>query len=89
MTEPHDQPDIDFTAVVEAEEMRFSEAPESRVDFFGNPAFESASGSERTGLPGNVDNDVTYRRVRVDYRIRSQINDDRIFDQRGFNREGD
>lgn len=80
MTEGHDQPDIDFIAVVEAEELRFSEAPESRVEFFGTPDRDSASGSERWGLPRGVENEVTYRHVRVDYRIRSQIIEYQIFE---------
>ncbi|MER7010102.1 hypothetical protein ABT324_01550 [Saccharopolyspora sp. NPDC000359] len=72
MTGP-DQPDIDFVARVTAEELRFSEAPESRVEFSGHPERDSASGSVRHNLPGSVDDGVTYRRIRVDYRIRSKI----------------
>lgn len=73
MTARHEQPDIDFVAVVEAEELRFSEAPESRVEFFGHPERDSASGSVRRGLPDSVEDNVTYRHIRVDYRIRSRL----------------
>lgn len=72
-----DQPgnDIDFVAEVEAEQLRFSEAPDSRVEFFGTSGRDSASGSVRRGLPDSVENHVTYRNVRVDYRIRSRLVD--------------
>ncbi|GAB3284056.1 hypothetical protein [Parasphingorhabdus pacifica] len=73
MTARREQPDIDFVAVVQAEELRFSEAPESHVEFFGHPERDSASGSVRRGLPDSVENNVTYRHIRVDYRIRSRI----------------
>ncbi|MER7078469.1 hypothetical protein SAMN02982929_02671 [Saccharopolyspora kobensis] len=73
MTERPDRPDIDFVARVTAEELRFSEAPESGVEFFGHPERDSASGSERLNLPDSVEDDVTYHCIRVDYRIRSKI----------------
>ncbi len=74
--------DIDFVAKVEAEQLRFSEAPDSRVEFFGSSERDSASGSVRRGLPDSVENDVTYRHVRVDYRIRSRLvdNDPELID---------
>ncbi|MFR9730650.1 hypothetical protein ACL03H_15620 [Saccharopolyspora sp. MS10] len=75
MTDSRQQPDIDFVAVVEAEELRFSEAPESCVRFFGSSEYDADSGSVRRGLPDSVENDVTYRRTRVDYHIRSTLLD--------------
>ncbi|QGK70160.1 hypothetical protein GIY23_12035 [Allosaccharopolyspora coralli] len=69
------RPDIDFVARVDAGHLRFSEAPESHVEFSGNPEREAASGSVRRGLPDSVENNVTYRHVRVDYRIRSRLVD--------------
>ena len=42
------------------------EAPETRTEFTGFPAYESASGSDRGNLPERVETDVTYRDVRVD-----------------------
>ena len=66
-------PDIELTASVEADELRFREVPETEVRFFGEPGHESSSASERTNLPERVDPDVTYRDVRVDYRLTSEL----------------
>ena len=60
-------------ASVEADELRFDQPPETEVRFFGEPGHESASGSDRTNLPDNVEPGVTYRNVRVDYRLASRL----------------
>jgi hypothetical protein len=65
--------DIEFVALVQANELRFDEAPETQVRFFGEPGHESASGSDRTNLPDGVEPGVTYRNVRVDYRLASRL----------------
>jgi hypothetical protein len=65
--------DIEFIASVEADELRFDDAPETEVRFFGEPGHESAAGSDRTNLPENVEPGVTYRDVRIDYRIASRL----------------
>ena len=69
---PHSA-DIEFTALVEADELRYHEPPETEVRFFGEPGHESASGSDRTNLPEKVQTGVTYRDVRVDYRLASRL----------------
>jgi len=66
-------PDIGFSARIDAKEMRFAEVPETEVEFFGDPDHESGHGSERTNLPDKVREGVTYRNVRVDYRLTSRI----------------
>lgn len=66
-------PDIEFTASVQADELRFVEPPETDVRFFGEPGHESAAGSDRTNLPEPVQVGVTYRNVRVDYRLASRL----------------
>ena len=66
-------PDIELTATVEADELRFKEAPETDVSFFGEPDHESGSGSDRQNLPDEVEPNVTYRDVRVDYRLASRV----------------
>jgi hypothetical protein len=55
------------------EELRFFKPPETDVGFFGEPGHESASGSDRTNLPARVESGVTYRNVRVDYRLASRL----------------
>jgi hypothetical protein len=65
--------DIEFVASVQADELRFDEPPETDVRFFGEPGHESASGSDRTNLPEKVEPGVTYRNVRVDYRLASRL----------------
>jgi hypothetical protein len=69
---PHSA-DIEFLASVRAKQLRFDERPETEVRFFGEPGHESASGSDRTNLPGKVEPGVTYRDVRVDYRLASRL----------------
>jgi hypothetical protein len=67
------KPDIEFTASVKADELRFDEVPDTDVRFFGGPEHESASGSDRENLPEQVEPGVTYRDVRVDYRLATRL----------------
>lgn len=53
--------------------MVFGEQPRSRTEFSGTPGHESASGSDRVNLPQHVEKDVTYRHVRVSYRLASAL----------------
>jgi len=65
--------DIELLASVEAAELRFDEPPETEVRCFGEPGDQSASGSDRTNLPEKVEPGVTYRNVRVDYRLATRL----------------
>ena len=65
--------DISFTAAVGARELRFHDVPETRVEFSGSPGHESASGSDRRGLPQRVRPAVTYRDVQIDYRLAAKL----------------
>ena len=58
---------------MEADELRFVRPPETEVRFTGEPAHESASGSDRANLPEQVEPGVKYRNVRVDYRLASRL----------------
>ncbi|MDQ3588317.1 MAG: hypothetical protein M3350_04070 [Actinomycetota bacterium] len=71
--EKPESPDIELSARIDAKEMRFSEVPDTEVEFFGDPDHESAHGSDRTNLPDKVRKGETYRDVRVDYRLASKI----------------
>ena len=66
-------PDIEFAASVRAAELRFVEPPETDVRFIGEPGHASASGSNRTNLPEQVQFGVTYRNLGVDYRLASRL----------------
>jgi hypothetical protein len=66
-------PDIELAASVTMDEIRFAEPPETDVRFTGEPGHESASGSDRTNLPEQVESGVTYRNVQVDYRLAGRL----------------
>lgn len=65
--------DISFDASVRARRLRFSEVPWTRTEFSGTPGHESAAGSDRVSLPQRVEKDVTYRHVRIDYRLAAAL----------------
>jgi hypothetical protein len=67
------KPDVEFTSSIKADELRFEEVPETEVRFHGDPDHESASGSDRSNLPEEVEPGVTYRDVRVDYRLATRL----------------
>ncbi|WP_051325608.1 hypothetical protein [Glycomyces tenuis] len=60
-------PDIEFDSVVEAEELRFREAPRTEVTFDGEPGRRWVKRSRRVRLPEAVEAGVVYREVRVEY----------------------
>lgn len=68
-------PDIDFTANVQARELRFENVPETEVRFRGFPERASVSGTERKNLPEKVGRGVVYRDVRVRLRIATGLID--------------
>lgn len=81
MTAPQprdDDGDIEFSATVRAEVLRFESVPVTEVRFFGSPRIESSSGSGRTNLPDRVEADVEYRGVRIDYRLWAALRADEM-----------
>ena len=68
-----DNPEIDFTAKVKAQKLRFDEVPKTKVRFWGHPERDSVSGTERRNLPEEVRRGVTYRDVSVRLRIASEL----------------
>ena len=68
-----ERPAIELTATVKADELRFKEFPETDVRFFGEPDHRSSSSSARTNLPDEVEPGTTYRDVRLDYRLASEL----------------
>ncbi|NKZ02883.1 hypothetical protein [Actinomadura latina] len=65
--------DIRFSAKIKADELRFDVAPENSVVFTGDAADDSTSGSKRTNLPDEVEENVTYRDVHIDYLIEAKL----------------
>lgn len=65
--------DISIDASVRARWLRFSEVPWTRTEFSGTPGHESAAGTDRVNFPRPVEKNVTYRRVRVDYRLAAAL----------------
>ena len=73
---PHeDAPDIELTATVKAEHLRFGEVPRTEIRFSGTPSYESSTVSRRENLPERVAADVNYEDVRVDYRLINRLKD--------------
>ena len=70
-----ENPEINFTANLEARELRFDEVPETKVRFWGHPELRSVSGTERKNLPEEVRQGVTYCNVSVQLRIASELGD--------------
>jgi hypothetical protein len=64
---------ITFGAVVQAEEVRFDALPNTDVKFTGCPSYESETSCERINLPGRVRDGVTYRDIRVHYRLACEL----------------
>ena len=67
------KPEIDFTANVKAQKLRFDEVPKTKVRFWGHPERDSVSGTERGALPEEVRQGITYRDVSVRLRIASEL----------------
>ncbi|MFC4055155.1 hypothetical protein ACFOY4_36180 [Actinomadura syzygii] len=67
------QADILFTARVKADEIRFDTAPENSVTFTADAADASTSGSDRTNLPDEVEENTTYRDIEIDYAIAAKL----------------
>ncbi|WP_433227159.1 hypothetical protein [Actinomadura formosensis] len=65
--------DILFTAKVKADELRFNAVPETSVVFTEDAAEESTSGSVRTNLPDEVEENVTYHDVQIHYAIAAKL----------------
>ncbi|MBB5158656.1 hypothetical protein [Saccharopolyspora phatthalungensis] len=65
--------DIGFHATVRARRLRFQAEPDVRVEFLGTAQGESSA--DRVGLPRRVAAGVTYRDVRIDYRLTASVDD--------------
>ncbi|HEX4818313.1 MAG TPA: hypothetical protein VFV66_36710 [Nonomuraea sp.] len=64
-----DHPDVEIGASARARELRHHERPDVEVHTAAEPSGRSASISDRTNLPERVEANVTYRDVRIDFRV--------------------
>ena len=67
------RPDIEVSTRVRAKELRFGRVPETKVSFFGEPAYEASSEVDRENLPEEVEPGVTYKDVEVRWRAGARI----------------
>ena len=65
--------EILFTATVNAEVLRLRAVPKTSVEFSGDAADSSNSGSIRSNLPDRVVENTIYRDVRIDYAIAAKL----------------
>ena len=66
------RPDIEISADVHADSVRFDEKPDVDVRFTGDTE-QAWSGSERQNIPDEVEPGVVYRDVRVRWRAVAKV----------------
>jgi hypothetical protein len=66
-------PDVAILATVHAKELRFTEVPEVKVTFPGQPKNQTVWKSDRTNLPDQVQPYVTYRDIGIRLTITSTL----------------
>jgi hypothetical protein len=75
MSEPPDEPDVEISASVKARELTFNKPPRTHVETFAEPSGQSGSASSRRNLPDQVETDVPYQDVEVDYKAGAKLPD--------------
>ena len=68
-------PDVEISAKAKVKEMRHHRKPTVVVRARVEPDGECSSGSDRTNLPDEVEPGVTYRDVRIDFRVAAALAD--------------
>ncbi|GAA3541033.1 hypothetical protein GCM10022419_021470 [Nonomuraea rosea] len=68
-----EEPDVEIRASAKAREIRFHHRPDVTVEAVAEPTGECVSGSERTGLPDQVAEGVTYRDIQIDFRVIAKL----------------
>jgi hypothetical protein len=72
------RPDVELTAEVKSRWLRFEKVPETEIQFPGYPEDQTVSGTERENLPGEVEEDVTYRDCHIRLRSAGLLGDESI-----------
>jgi hypothetical protein len=70
-----EEPDVEITAAVRADEVRFECKPQVDVVAYADSPATAESVSERENLPDELDPGVTYRDVAVRWRVAARLND--------------
>ncbi|MET8869597.1 hypothetical protein ABZW11_42270 [Nonomuraea sp. NPDC004580] len=70
-----ENPDVEISATAKAKELRFHDRPKVVVRAHAEPDGECFWGSDRTNLPDQVEPDVTYQDVRIDFRLGAKLTD--------------
>ena len=71
----HEEPDVEITAAVRADEVRFECKPHVDVVAYADSPATAESASERENLPDEVEPGVSYRDVAVRWRVAARLND--------------
>ena len=69
------EPDVEITALVRADELRFECAPHVDVRVHADSAADAERVSDRENLPDQVEPGVTYRDVAVSWRVAVRLDD--------------
>jgi hypothetical protein len=69
------EPDAEIRASFRAKELRFNCKPEVRIGAYANAPASAEHVSERENLPDEVEPGVTYRDVKVHWRLAVRLDD--------------
>jgi hypothetical protein len=69
------EPDVEITALVRAEELRFECAPRADVRVYADSPADVEHVSDRQNLPDEVEPGVTYRDIAVSWRVAARLSD--------------
>jgi hypothetical protein len=69
------EPDIEITALVRADELRFECTPHADVRVHAESPADAERVSDRENLPDEVEPGVTYRDVAVTWRVAARLRD--------------
>lgn len=68
------RPDLEWSSSVKAKEVTFGKLSEERkVTYYGDPDHETDATVERENIPEDPEVGVTYRDVKVDWKVRQRI----------------
>ena len=67
------EPDVEISASVRAQELRFECKPEVRVGAYADAPAQAESTSERENLPDDLEPGVTYKNFAVRWRLAARL----------------
>ncbi len=69
------EPDVEISAAVRADELRFERKPKVDVVAYADSPADAESASERENLPEELEEGVTYRDFAVRWRVAARLKD--------------